>query len=302
MVPPPRPLSLGSESDFEIIGYKLGIMKFAKKFIQLDRPLEPRCLLRLEVFSQVGGMMLIITLFSVLSSCNSESAPDCLQNAGDLVRREVMVTDFTRITVFEKVGLILKQGETQKVEIETGEFLLEEVSVSVEGDRLILRNDNGCNLFRGYGLTKVYITSPNITEIRSSTGQAIESDGVLSYTDLTLFSESFLDPASETTDGSFDLEVNSATVRVVVNGIAYFKLSGNTTNLNLTIAAGDSRIEAEDLTAENLLIDHRGSNDMFINPQESIRGVIRGNGDVISKNRPDINEVEKLYKGRLIFR
>ncbi|QLG47194.1 DUF2807 domain-containing protein [Costertonia aggregata] len=240
-------------------------------------------------------------LLLLLLSCNSEKAPDCFQNAGEIIRDEVEVPNFSRITVFEKVALIIKQGDTQKVEIETGEFLRGEVSAVVEGDRLIVRNENGCNLFREYGITTVYVTSPNIVEIRSSTGQTIRSDGSLDYPSLILLSESFIEPEAATTDGEFDLELNSTNVSVTVNGIAYFKLSGAVQNLNLSIAAGDSRIEAHNLIAQNVNLNHRGSNDMLINPQASVNGIIRGTGDVQSFNRPPVIEVEEIFNGRLIF-
>jgi hypothetical protein len=242
---------------------------------------------------------LLISCF--LFSCNSENVPDCLQNEGELVRQEVTLPSFDKITVFEKVALVLKEGPVQKVEIETGEFLMNEVTATIDGDRLIVRNENGCNLFRDYGVTTVYVISPNITNIRSSTGLLIRSDGVLNYPSLSLISESFTNPENETTDGSFDLEVSSRTVRITTNGIAYFKLSGTTTDFNVTIAAGDSRIEAENLMAENVVLNHRGTNDILTNPQESIRGVIRGTGDVISFNRPTTVEVEEIFNGRLLF-
>ena len=87
----------------------------------------------------------------------------------------------------------------------------------------------------------------------------------------------------------------------MVNGIAYFKLKGSSANLSVVIAAGDSRVEAASLSVQNVTLNHRGSNDLLINPQESLRGTIRGTGDVRSYNRPDIIEVQELYKGRLIF-
>ncbi|MFS4456527.1 head GIN domain-containing protein [Maribacter sp. 2304DJ31-5] len=248
------------------------------------------------------GKTTLFMLLVLLVSCNSENAPDCFQNAGNLIRKEVSLPTFTKITVFEKVALVLKEGLEQKVEIETGEFLLDEVSAKVEGDRLILRNWNGCNLFREYGITTIYVTAPNITEIRSSTGLLIRSDGLLNYPNMTLLSESFVNPETETTDGEFDLEVNAARVTVVANGIAYFKLRGTVENLNLNIAAGDSRIEAENLVTQNVNLNHRGTNDIFIDPRQSIRGSIRGTGDVISFNRPMTVEVEELFNGRLIFR
>ena len=249
------------------------------------------------------GKVLVATFFGLMvSSCNTDTAPDCLQNAGNLVRDEVSISDFTKITVFENISLVLKQGEQTKVTVETGEFLRNEVSATVEGDRLVLRDTNDCNYFREYGSTTVFVTAPNIVEIRSSTGRPIRSDGVLSYPSLTLLSESFVNPESETTDGSFDLEVANENLNLVVNGIAYFKLKGTTESLSLTIAAGDSRIEAQGLIANRVGLNHRGSNDMLINPQQSLSGVIRGTGDVVSFNRPDVVDVEVLFNGRLFFR
>jgi hypothetical protein len=124
----------------------------------------------------------------------------------------------------------------------------------------------------------------------------------LGYQDLTLVSESFNNPESETTDGEFDLLLDTYAVTIVANGITYFKLKGETQFLGITIAAGDSRVEAEELIAQFVDIDHRGSNDLIVNPQQLIKGDIRGTGDVISLNQPSLVQVEELYKGRLIFK
>lgn len=254
-----------------------------------------------KFFRWIYQLVMLYLVCIGFTSCNSENAPDCLQAAGDLIREEIMVPSFTKITVFEKVALVLQEGDTQKVEVETGENLREEISVVVEGDRLVLRNGNGCNFFREYGLTTVYVTSPNIAEIRSSTGLMVKSEGVLSYPNLTLFSESFIVPETETTDGEFDLNLNTESLNIVVNGIAFFKLRGDTQNLDITIAAGDSRVEAQDLMSQSVVVNHRGSNDILVNPQESISGTIRGYGDVISFNRPNTVNVEEIFNGRLLF-
>ncbi len=256
------------------------------------------------ILSRVEGAVersLFFLTILLMMSCNGDNVPDCFQNAGDTVRETVDVPEFNTITVFENLNVVLKQGEEQKVEVETGEFLRNDVSVEVVENRLILRNENSCNYVREYGLTTVYVTSPNISEIRSSTGLLISSDGVLEYPSLTLISESFTNPETETTDGSFDLEVNSTTVKIVVNGIAYFKLKGETDTFIVTVAAGDSRVEAENLVSQSVTVSHRGSNDVFVNPQQRIGGVIRGTGDVISVNRPPEVEVDELFNGRLIF-
>lgn len=254
------------------------------------------------VSSRASHMLIALLWAFLFTACNAENAPDCFQNEGKKVRYEVTVPAFTNITVFENVALVLKQGDVQKVEIATGALLQSEVSAEVEGDRLLLRDTNDCNYFRDYGATTVYVTSPNIAEIRSSTGRTISSDGVLAFQDLSLLSESFINPESETTDGSFVLDLDTQNLRLVVNGIAYFDLSGRTEDLSITIAAGDSRVEAENLIAQNINLNHRGSNDLFINPQQSLIGVIRGTGNVVSYFRPANVDVEILYKGQLLFR
>lgn len=243
-----------------------------------------------------------VFLLLLLAACSGENAPDCLQTAGDLVREELVTDDFDRITVYENVRAVIKHGPDFRLEVETGSNLRSEVSALVRDGRLELRNGNSCNLFRDYGLTTFYITTPDLKEIRSSTGLPIESDGILPFKELQLQSESFSNPETPTTDGSFNLTLNSGTISVVTNGIAYFELSGNTENLVLNIAAGDSRIDASGLQARNVAVNHRGTNDMLVSPSFALRGQIRGTGDVVSFNRPDTVEVEILYKGRLLFR
>jgi hypothetical protein len=245
---------------------------------------------------------ILFLVFSSLLGCNSENALDCFQKSGDIIQEELTLEDFSQITIFEGVKLVIKQAEEQKVVLETGENLRNDIRVEVIENRLVAYNDNSCNLVRDFGLTTVYVFSPNIKEIRSSTGFLIKSDGVLSYPSLSLLSESFSDPEAETTDGEFDIEVNNTSVNIISNGIAYFKVSGITNSLNVVFAAGDSRLEAENLRANNININHRGSNDMLVNPQESLKGKLLSTGDVISYNKPAIVEVEEPYKGKLIYR
>lgn len=280
------------------MNYEFRVMRVVKKFFNLYSSFKKGGA-RDSHYSK-WFVVLVYVLLSI--SCDSESAPDCFQSAGDLIREEVIVADFTAITVFENVSLVLRTGPETRVEIETGENLRNEVEVTVENGRLLLRDTNDCNFFRDFGLTKIYVTAPNITEIRSSTGLKIESDGVLTYPALRLISESFINTESETTDGEFDLEVDTDTITIVVNGIAYFKLRGRTDFFGVTIAAGDSRIEAQNLNATLVDVDHRGSNDILVNPEQILRGRIRGTGDVISFNRPEEIQIEELFKGKLVFR
>ena len=246
------------------------------------------------------GVMLFYSLLFV-TACNSEKAGDCLQTAGSIIRESRTVADFSSITVFEYLNLVVRQGPNYSVEVESGANLLNEITAEVIDGRLVLRNENRCNLFRDYGISTVYVTAPNISEIRSGTGFLVSSDGPLAYPNLTLVSERFNDPEAEATDGEFDIDFAGTRLNVLVNGIAYLKLRGTADLFNVFIAAGDARIEAQELQARVVELNHRGSNDLFVDPQERITSVIRGYGDVIGINRPAEVEVTELFNGRLRF-
>ena len=243
----------------------------------------------------------LLPLFSLLFSCNSENVGDCLQTAGPLQREVRLESPFSRITVFENLNLVIRQGPECRVEVESGANLLNEINAEVIGDRLVLRNENRCNLFRDYGISTVYVTAPELHEVRSGTGFLVSSEGTLNYDNLTLISERFNNPETEATDGSFDIDFQGDRLQLVVNGIAYVQFSGNADVLNIVIAAGDARVEAAELIAQEVVVDHRGSNDVFVNPQQRISGVIRGYGDVIGVSRPPQVEVDELFNGRLRF-
>ena len=249
---------------------------------------------------RIDRYIVCLGLAGMLWACG-ENAPECLKGAGETVRETLAVPAFTDITVFENIRLVVRQGPQQEVLIETGKNLRPEVTAEVEDGVLVLRDANNCNLFREYGQTTIRVTTPELRNLRSSSGWPIRSEGTLAFEDLRLISESFANPEAATTDGAFDLDLDTGRVQIVANGIAAFQLRGQTGEFSITIAAGDSRVEARDLRAGVVRVDHRGSNDLQVYPLQRLEGRIRGYGDVISYNRPDEIAVEELFRGRLLF-
>ncbi|WP_299895368.1 head GIN domain-containing protein [uncultured Aquimarina sp.] len=245
--------------------------------------------------------ILIIILMLFIISCDSENAIDCFQRTGDLVRQEVEVPDFSRILVNQNVEMVLKQGEQTSIVIETGDNLLNEVSAIVEGDRLVLSNTNDCNFVRDFNQTKIFVTAPNITEIRSASQFDISSDGILTYPELRLLSEDFNEDNGGNINGTFTLEVDCENIIVVGNNIASFFVTGRVINLRVGFFSGTGRFEGDKLIAENVDVFHRGTNKIIVNPRESITGEIRSTGDVISINQPPVVDVQEFFTGRLIF-
>ena len=56
---------------------------------------------------------------------------------------------------------------------------------------LTLNDNNQCNWVRNYQPTKIFVTTPNLNQIRSNTQYTIKSEGILGFPNLKLISENF---------------------------------------------------------------------------------------------------------------
>lgn len=241
-----------------------------------------------------------ILLIFTLIACDSENANDCFQTAGSGVQEFQEVPAFHRILVNRDVTLIVEEADAYAVLIETGSNLLNDVSAVVVNDQLILTDDNTCNFVRDFGITKITVFTPTLTEIRTSTQYEITSNGILNFESLSFISESFNMPGTFTV-GDFRLSVAAENIDITANGLSSFFLDGTVNNLRVRFFSGAGRFEGRNLTAQNVDIFHRGSNDMIVNPQQSLTGQMVSTGDVIAVNQPPIVAVEVLFTGQLIF-
>ena len=243
---------------------------------------------------------LIYISLLLIFACNSEDVNDCFQTAGTIIEEVKVVPNFERILVNKGIELIIKEAPNYKVTVATGKNLINDVVVTVVSNQLVLTDNNNCNYVRDYGITKVFVEAPNLIEVRTSSQYEISSDGILNYNDLTLFSEDF-NGGSEFTVGDFRLSVNSQNITISSNNISFFYLDGMVDNMFIGFYSGAGRFEGTNLIAQNISVYHRGSNDMVVNPVQSLAGELRGTGNLIAVNEPPVVNVERIYIGQLIF-
>src|SRR5690606_4099163 len=218
--------------------------------------------------------LFFVSLVFLLFSCDSENGWDCVQAVGDSISKEYFVSDFTKIRIEDDVTLHLKQGDSTKIILETGENLLSDISVNVEGETLVVKDHNNCNLVRDYGITKVFVTTPNITEIRNSSAYDVIGEGVLQFPRLTLVSNSSVGPETIRKGGDFYLNIICNEFRVNANGQSVFYITGNSEKANLSFADEMPRFEGKDFLINELTVFQRSANKMIVNPQQSIIGKI----------------------------
>ena len=249
---------------------------------------------------KINTIHFFILLF-VFQACDTEDAPDCFQTVGKMTTKEVSVEAFHELIVYKGIKLFIEQGPEHKVVIESGENLIGEIIAEVENGRLSLRNRNGCNLFRDYNVTSIYVTVPNLTWLQNAGNNVIEGRGELHFPNIWLRSYDQEKEPDIYTIGDFNLELISEEIRITSDNYSHFYLSGSVNYFDIYIADGDSRVEARNLIAQTVEVQHRGTNKLIVNPQQLLKGEIRSTGDVISVNQPAVVDVETFYSGKLIF-
>lgn len=245
---------------------------------------------------------IFICVASSLMLVSCEKPSDCIETTGNSVIKDYEVTNaFNKIYVYKGVGLVVKEGTAYKVEVITGDNLLDNISVEFRGtDELHLKDNSSCNWTRAYGQIKVYVTTPHLEslDIISTTEQDIDSDGILAHNILRLISMD-LGPGAGTND--FHMQVNNYQTVIENNNVSRFYLSGQTNEALFNFYDGNGRIQAENLTAQNIKVFHRGSNDMIVKPMQSITGKMVSTGNIVLKSVPPIVAVDELYQGRVVY-
>lgn len=229
-------------------------------------------------------------------SCDSEILPDCYREPGASIVRIDAVAAFNQINIGEGVNLIVKQGTTPEVKVETGENLIDDVATEVVDGVLYVKNNLKCSL----GTTvpaRVTVTAPDITKIYSSSQYDVVSEGVLNFPYLNLQQGLFGKNASNI----FDMQLNCQNLVVENNNTTIFRIKGATNSLSVSFYSGDSRFEGANLTVQDAFIFQRSSNDMILRPSNKIEGNIYSNGNVILLNQPPIVNVAQHYTGHIIY-
>ena len=146
----------------------------------------------------------IFILIFVFASCEKPS--DCFQNAGKIISQDVAVTSFDKVVINHGISAVITQGDEYSLIIDAPENLISDIKVEIVDGILKISDNTTCNFTRKYGLTTVHITAPNLTEIHSQTEKNIISNGILNFSNLTLFATDLQD---EVGTGDFILELNS---------------------------------------------------------------------------------------------
>jgi len=245
--------------------------------------------------------LIIIASLFLFFGCSINTLEDCFTSAGDSVELYYDISGFTKLRIEKGVSAVIKQAANFEIRVETKENIVENIQVYKQNDILVVREDLECNLVRDYGLTRVYITVPNLTEIKNSSSYNIESDGTLVFKNLNLISNSSGNVEDIQKSGDFRLDIETENLMVSANGQSVFYLSGDVIEGRISFLDEWPRFEGANLRIQHATVFQRSANDIIVFPIQEIKGEIRGTGNVIAKNRPPIVAVKEFFTGKLLF-
>lgn len=236
----------------------------------------------------------IILVAAVLFiSCNQEDAFDCVKTTGDIISFDIALPSFNDLDIYNNIDVTIEQGAEQQVTLITGKNLKDKIDFNVNEGVLTIQDMNTCSWARDYGKVQVHIITNNLTQIRSSGGGQIRSEGELTFEDLTLISE------QRTAD--FILQVDMNSLKIINNNLSNYFISGAVSQLFVHFFAGDGRFEGKNLIADDVDVYHEGTNDIIINPQRTLSGELQQTGNVIYCKEPPIMTIKVVDdRGALI--
>lgn len=236
----------------------------------------------------------ILLVILVLVGCNDKDAYDCIKKTGRVNEYKIELTEsFDRLHITSNIDVDLVQGGEQEVLLITGENLVDEIEVVVENGELVFQNNNTCNWAREYGVTRLKITTPELSQVVFESGGTLRSMNTLSFPDLVL--------DSKESSGDYILDIDMDSLKIITKRISNFYITGKVNELNLDFQTGDGRFYGENLIAQNITFYHNGTNDVMVYPVQSLQGTIDRYGNVIYYNEPmSAPNVETMSKGRLV--
>jgi len=244
-------------------------------------------------------IVLILSVVFLFLGCDQPG--DCVKSTGVMTSKVVDVPLFEKVIVYKGIALVISQGPEFKVEVRTGENLIDDIEVKVTDKTLTLQDNTTCNWVREYGETTIYIMAPNLTDIYSKTEKNIVSQGIITFPNLRLVAMDLYDTYPGTGTGDYIFEVDNENLILECNTLSKFTLTGKTNNLGISVYESGSIIDTRNLTSKNIHLYHRGSNNMYVRPVEAITGDIYNIGNVISQSHPPVVNVVEHYKGKMIF-
>ncbi len=218
------------------------------------------------------------------------------RRGGAVTRIDINVgIEVKRVHVYDDINILWHPSAEQRIALETGENLVDEILFDVVGDSTLeVYNNNSCKFTRSSRNVTVHIYSNEINYLEK-----------FGYGEVNGTEELILDHRIDLVtrgSGNVNLAINSTReVFIAMRSLSNITLVGEALELHVFLDGRvDGKLDASDFTVEGANIVHAGSNDVMIFPLAWLRGTLTGFGNVLLFNNAPFVAVDEQGAGRVI--
>jgi len=220
------------------------------------------------------SVLLLFVGILTVTACNAR----LIRGSGDLIIETRQVSNFDHIDLSGSGEVVVTQGGSESLRIETDDNVMEHIKAEVRGGTLELGFENGVNWIDPSRLI-FYVGVDDLTGLTISGSGDLESD---------LLETGRLDV---TVSGSGDVQIVDLTASEVsaeISGSGEIDLAGDATAQDVDIS-GSGKYMAGDLCSESVKVSVSGSGNATVCATRTLDSDISGSGSVNYYGRPSIN-------------
>ena len=232
-------------------------------------------------------MLFVALIVFISTACTVPFAPRLVKGSGDIVVEERDVSDFEEILVTGTGRVIITQGESESLTIETDDNLMQYIETEVKGKTLEIGFKDGVVFSTGSGRKVIDPTDGFIFRISAIDLTSVTVSGAAKIEVDKLKTDSLSIVLSGAGDINLD-DLNAVDLDVLVTGAGDVQVIGAVETQSVKLN-GFGRYQGFDLESQEASVTISGAGGAEVWVSEFLEVVISGAGDVKYYGSPDLN-------------
>tara|TARA_R110001583_G_scaffold34847_1_gene116577 strand:+ start:22963 stop:23685 length:723 start_codon:yes stop_codon:yes gene_type:complete len=218
-------------------------------------------------------LIAILVVLLTTTSCFIDGMTGIRGNGNIISEDRTISNDFDEIKVQQGINLFLTQGNSVALNVEADENIMDLLITEVKNNELKVYFEK--NVYRAKA-RNVYLTTKNISKIRTSSGASVKSENTLQVSSLDLDSSS---------GSAIKVYINAEEVTSNCSSGAHIKIYGNSHTLSAKASSGSS-IDADELKTVDAFATASSGANINVNVTNKLTARASSGGDIDYEGEP----------------
>jgi hypothetical protein len=197
-------------------------------------------------------------------------------------RRETReVASFTAVTMSTSAEVEVRQGNTQRVEVQAASSDLAELETEVKNGKLIIRQKDHTGIrWKGFsGPVKVFVTMPQVRALSVSGSGTLRAPEAIKAEQLAI---------AVSGSGKMEVPLQVQALSTSISGSGSVQLNGSAPKHDISVS-GSGKVQATELRSESCHVTISGSGQCRVQVATTLDAHIAGSGNVYYTGNPHLN-------------